>query len=378
MMVSSPLQQNQPFIVPQEMTPGSGTKHLPLEQRFPHGTQFFLPQNHGGVTTYMVVSSRDTMSPSVQSPSTVVAASGEILKSPPAAGVSQILANVTKTNLVSDIDNPNKLSKSHTNTVWVNRDQLNNKSQLDPMRRPIVQTNDKGHQIHVHKVHHGNARVKYVEFKPVKDGNTTVQSPQQQQIHKQHQQQQHGGYNQYYHNQQPSHNRLSVQTQQQQQQQQQQQHSALSPLHSPPALQPPPSIAPRSRANAMNSPPSLVPSPAVRPRFEYQQQQQQQQQQKQHQQQQQQQQQHHMRNYANKAAPSFSMVQIPVSSRMPFVQKYQPSSNAGNNNGSGGKTTVLQAFRSIPENVGKTFHHTGIIFHFTLLKAVRLILRIFF
>lgn len=334
MMVSSPLSQNQPFIVPQEIAPGGGLKQMPLEQRLPHGTQFFLPQNHGNMTTYMVVSSHDKMSSSVQSPSTTT--SGDILKSPPAAGVSQILANVTKTNLMSDIDNPNKLSKSHTNTVWVNRDQVNRNSQLDPMRRPIVQTNDKGHQIHVHKVHHGNARVKYVEFKPVKDGSTAAQSPQKQQ-HPQHQQQQqhhqqHGGYNQYFNNQQQTHHRLSIQTQQQQQ------HSALSPLHSPPALQPPPSIAPRSRANAMNSPPSLVPSPEVRPRFDYQQQQQ------------------HMRNYSNKPS-SLGMVHLPAS-RMPFVQKYQSNIGSRNNNG-GEKTTILQAFRSIPENVGKTFLNTG-------------------
>ena len=335
MMVSSPLQKNQSFIVPQEMTPGGGAKHLPLEQRFPHGTQFFLPQNHGNVTTYMVVSSRDKMSPAVQSPSAITT-SGDILKSPPAAGVSQILANVTKTNLVSDIDNPNKLSKNYSSTVWVNKDQLSRKSQVDPMRRPIVQTNDMGHQIHVHKVHHGNARVKYVEFKPVKDGNKAAQSPQQQhqQQHQQQQQQQHGPYTQYYNSQQQNHHRLSVQTHQQQQQQQ---HSALSPLHSPPALQPPPSIAPRSRANAMNSPPSLVPSPEVRPRFDYQQQQ-------------------HMRNYTNKSSP------LGMAHRMPFVQKYQP-----NINGSGSKTTILQAFRSIPENVGKTFHHSGsIFFHFSV------------
>ena len=248
------------------MAQGGGAKHLTLEQRFPHGTQFFLPPNHGNVTTYMVVSSREQMSPSIQSPSTVT--SGDILKSPPAAGVSQILANVTKTNLVSDIDNLNSKTNSRTNTVWVNQDQMNRKSQLDPMRRPIVQTNDKGHQIHVHKVHHGNARVKYVELKPVKDGGATAQP------------QQHGGYNQYYHTQQQNHHRLSVQTQQQQQHQQ---HSALSPLHSPPALQPPPTNP----------------------------------------------------------------------SRMPFVQKYQPATC---NNG---KATVLQAFRSIPDNAGKKFHHSG-------------------
>ena len=38
--------------------------------------------------------------------------------------------------------------------------------------------------------------------------------------------------------------------------------------------------------------------------------------------------------------------------RKPFVQKYQPATC---NNG---KATVLQAFRSIPDNAGKKFHHS--------------------
>lgn len=239
-----------------------------------------------------------------------------------------MMANVSKTNLVSDIDDPSKTSlnnskiavvKCGTSTpnqqIWVKRtgdmqdrydhqqhtgnllidEQIRMNTDIistptspntsyhenktrqsysgsaskypqiqsmtsysEPMRtqfesgRSIVQLGDKGKKIHVHKVHHGNARVKYVEFKPVQDRNNIVDMQQ-------HQQQQHPSYKQpMYYQTISSAQSLMVHTPGQ---------SPKSPLHSPPALRPPPSVPPRSIA--LHSPPSLVPSPDVRPRFEF-------------------------------------------------------------------------------------------------------------
>jgi len=270
--------------VNQHIVQHSDVKNSTLQQRFPQGTQIFLPQNHANIT-YMVVSNKDKMASSMHagpsSPTvyTVAPSSSNIVSSPPALGVSQILANVTKTNLVTDIDSPNTNKQNNPNSVWVKREnsagryeyrspeEMNRKnahpsqtaayqeggnfpavsppgSQFDPMR-PVVQTNEKGHQMHVHKVQHGNARVKYVEFKPVDDPKSPNHSPQP--------------YNQFYQNTQQQQQHLTVQTQGQ---------LPKSPLHSPPALRPPPALPPRSIA--LHSPPTLVPSPDVRPRFDYQ------------------------------------------------------------------------------------------------------------
>lgn len=346
MVVSSPMaqQQTQSFIMPQDMSQDG------KQQYFTHGTQFFLPQqqqqnNSNNQATYMVVSNKEKSSTCVQGLS-----SGNPLKSPPSVGVSQILANINKTNLMSDIDNPNSKTKSHTNTVWVNRDQQVNRkggntAHFDPSRRPVVNTNDKGHhhQIHVHKVQHGNARVKYVEFKPVKDGNPS--NIQNQGMHSQ------GGaggpQNQFYGNPQHQHQHQQHQLQQQQQRlsvkTQHQQQSALSPLNSPPALRPPPNVTPHSRSIAMNSPPSLVPSPDVRPRFEY------------HQQQRMvvRSSGQGMMTYHNTNSPSRSPT---VGVRM---QKYSDGA-AGTGSVSG---TVMQAYRPMPDKIGKTFqqHNQGMM-----------------
>ena len=208
-----------------------------LQQRFPQGTQFFLPQNHGNLT-YMVVSNRDKMSASVQSPphqQNIPAMSHpqqQHITSPPAVGVTQMLANVTKSNLVSDIDHPNMKTSAHgtmvkrEQTVRYDQRHMDDRQDKDASRSqygPIVQTKDKGHHVHVHKVQHGNARVKYVEFKPARDG----VSPQ-------------GGHNtQYYTPNNQQH--LSVHTPHHQPQQTPQS-STKSPLHSPPALRPPPAL----------------------------------------------------------------------------------------------------------------------------------------
>eukprot|EP00111_Clytia_hemisphaerica_P011856 TCONS_00034843-protein len=295
-----------------------------LQQRFPQGTQFFLPQNHGNLT-YMVVSNRDKMTSSVQSPPyqqnvpTLNHPQHKNITSPPAAGVTQMLANVTKSNLVSDIDQPNIKSSAHG--TMVKREQamhydqrpMDDRQEQDVSRSqygPIVQTKDKGHHIHVHKVQHGNARVKYVEFKPARDGVSAQ-----------------GGHNTQYYN--PSNQQhLSVHTPHHHQQQAPPS-SAKSPLHSPPALRPPPALPPRSIA--LHSPPSLVPSPDVRPRFDY-------------------------RTHQGVRSP-VQVTNFTVNAKhcggktilnLPrFVQK---------NNGTG-KPTVLQAFRTMPDKMGP--QHSG-------------------
>ena len=259
MVVSSNVSTNNQHIVVQN----SDGKNMATPQRFNQVTQFFLPQSHGNVT-YMVVSNKNKMTSAVQSPPnqsapiSSVHPQGTPLSSPPTLGVSQILANVSKTALVSDIDSPKAKSTSNSNagvrydyehkhspqSYAHAHDKDGQRSQFDPMR-PVVQTNEKGHQMHVHKVHHGNARVKYVEFKPVPDGCNSPQQLSYQQYF------QTGGNTGQQH--------LTVQTQGQ---------APRSPLHSPPALRPPPALPPRSIA--LHSPPSLIASPEVRPRFDYQ------------------------------------------------------------------------------------------------------------
>jgi hypothetical protein len=121
----------------------------------------------------------------------------------------------------------------------------------------------KGQQKNVHKYHHGNARVKYVEFKPIQQ-QEGVKYRQVQQQHQPQQQQQHTYNNSkqmlYYanHTAPPGSHHLTVATPTSQ--------SPMSPLHSPPALRPPPTLP---SGAAWHSPPSLVPSPEVRPRFDF-------------------------------------------------------------------------------------------------------------
>lgn len=113
----------------------------------------------------------------------------------------------------------------------------------------------KNQQKNVHKFHHGNARVKYVEYKPIPEGvkyRQIVHPPQ----HSYANSKQMLYYSNHVPNKPGSHH-LTVQTQS---------HPHMSPLHSPPALRPPPTIP---SGTAWHSPPSLVPSPDVRPRFDF-------------------------------------------------------------------------------------------------------------
>lgn len=122
------------------------------------------------------------------------------------------------------------------------------------------QHNDpKGQQIHVHKVHHGNARVKYVEFKPIQQGMKYRQMMHQSpRSYNPNSMKQTLYYSNHLTNQNsPGSHHLTVQTPAR---------SPLSPLHSPPALRPPPTVP---SGTVWHSPPSLVPSPEVRPRFDF-------------------------------------------------------------------------------------------------------------
>ena len=130
------------------------------------------------------------------------------------------------------------------------------KNQHESMRSSHQHNDQKSQQIHVHKVHHGNARVKYVEFKPVQEG----LKYRQLMHHAPHSYNPNQKQTLYYSNHlanNPGSHHLTVQTPT---------HSPLSPLHSPPALRPPPTIP---SGTAWHSPPSLVPSPEVRPRFDF-------------------------------------------------------------------------------------------------------------
>ncbi|XP_057311978.1 uncharacterized protein LOC130649658 isoform X2 [Hydractinia symbiolongicarpus] len=296
--------------------PPSDGGNLNPQNRFPHGTQFFLPSS-GSNLTYMVMTKENAVS----SPRAPVNASSGIFQhhpqtvvtSPP-SGVTQMMANVAKTSLVSDIDEPANTSLNQTSQISIVKssgqacqqilvkkslpydsteshyDQTSDGQNIRQpghenhgifsMHNPIVKdpppyhdaarsyatpysrvqtmntygsehhtsrpTGEKPQQIHVHKVHHGNARVKYVEFKPAQDG-----GPLKQQIVDT----SHGYATKqtvYYppHPSNQSNRHLSV-------------HapgvSPRSPLHSPPALRPPPTVP--SRSMALSSPPSLVPSP---------------------------------------------------------------------------------------------------------------------
>ena len=330
-------------------------QNINLQNRFPQGTQFFVPQNIQGNNklTYMVVTKENVVS-SMHVPVNTGSdmKSHTTLTSPP-TGVSQMMANVSKTSLVSDIDDPTKISSHNTSGISIVKgtgpptqqilikrsnyadsndrqvynisaddqssvihpripDHASTRSRSSPISsappsyhdatrqlhyprvqsvnsygepnyspheqhpRPLVQTADKHQQIHVHKVHHGNARVKYVEFKPVQDGSQekqhggggmklphagNIQSPHIGPLQSPH------GYNQNikqnfgYPNHIPvnqSAPHLSVHTPGQ---------APKSPLHSPPALRPPPSLP--SRSAVRHSPPSLMPSPEVQPRFDF-------------------------------------------------------------------------------------------------------------
>ena len=260
--------------------------------KFSQGTtQFFLPPNSGNVT-YMVLN-KDRMS--VSGTNVPIAnihgnyqgqqQQQHILTSPPPVGVNQMMANISQSSLVSDIDDPNKMMKVSPNStkVWAKRsgggvaerfdqgavggsmmDQSGQShsnmfhggggggamtkypqiqsvaSFSDPMsprydsntRQHGQATAEKGQKIHVHNVHHGNARVKYVEFKSLDRNNSTQLqqqqqkqqlSPNQQQSQQQQQQLKHQRQHQ---QQQQQYHQLQKQQQQQQHQfmQQQQQH----------------------------------------------------------------------------------------------------------------------------------------------------------
>ena len=296
----------------------------PEGNRFSQPTQFLLPPNITSTSTsvtYMVVTKENVVQNihvPVSTQSAINTQSNVHVShvtpnsfSSPSSGVTQMMANVAKTSLMTDIDDPNRTGKTSITIVKGNgpsnqkifikkpeplyvRDNSNinkpvsislnsplnkspnyieNNSQMHypkiqyvkslnekhaqhqptDLKRPVVQTADKNQQKHVHKLHHGNARVKYVEFKPLQN---QVDNPGYKP--------QHLKQTIYY----PSHlpgpqntpnsQNLTI-------------HTPVSnqnlPQQSPPALRPPPPVRPRTLA--LNSPPSLVASPELRPRFNF-------------------------------------------------------------------------------------------------------------
>ena len=288
------LSQGTQFLVPQNLTTVSTTN----------------------VTTYMVMSKENSNVQNVHIPITannsmhIKHVPQNHISSPP-SGVTQMIANISKGSLINDIDDPQRLNKTSITIVKggsmsnnqkilvkksdpiLNRDNQKRPSNISinnplnknsnfvdgnqPMhypkiqyvknvnenissnheqqhKRPAVQTGgDKNQQKHVHKVHHGNARVKYVEFKPLGNQDNYKTQAKQTIYYPTHlpnnQTNPNIGNNQAH---------LTIHTPG---------NNQNIPQKSPPALRPPPPVP--SRSLALNSPPSLVASPEIMPRFNF-------------------------------------------------------------------------------------------------------------
>ncbi|XP_065681004.1 uncharacterized protein LOC100198609 isoform X2 [Hydra vulgaris] len=211
--------------------------------------------------------------------------------------VTQMIENISKTTLLMDIDEPSRstisksevpnelpmMKQSNSSVSLPNLSdfqhressphshlyQQNNISDmLPPTYQDVVQNHNRNQyenhqyvenichtmepaekQMHVHKMHHGNARVKYVlpaQDRDIHDGKQFISSHYIDGLDKMFQGQVHY----------PTQRTVSPSS-----------GNICSPLHSPPALRPPPSL--HTRSLPLHSPPTLLASPDVRPMFDF-------------------------------------------------------------------------------------------------------------